>query len=461
MSEDIRDYGATPNDTTDDTDAIAAAMDAAGRNGTIYVPEGTYRIGGSGPQKLYPGRRQPAGISIVGDGAGKSIIKWRDGETGENGSPRGVRYDDSVDHGAVTIDSVTFDGNWQNISLPDSGKGSTAFGFIFDGSGSTSFSCTNVEWTGWWTNGGLARIGDISFSYCTFSEFGLGADSTTNANDGHGFNAGATSGEIIAEDCLFVRGSGVAVDHTDNATGDVRLRRCHVEEVGSGVVKNNPGTGTKYLENVSATNLSGSYVNNTLTDDIATRGVYNVPAHSNGGPLVMNNVLFNGGDWPAVLSEANFDISGDLIVVDNMNANGGQAAAWDVADGGYHDINRMSVVNTAAGSAFYIRGGASGQIQELRRQNNASGLGDTGGVTIGSDNPGVAPHSVDVPARSDVGAAVTTSSDDNTSTTEYGGYHQPGQGTLNWHEPMNENFASIETDVLALHARIEELEKKL
>ena len=40
----VLDYGATPNDDTDDTAAIQAAIDATPSGGTLYIPGGTYKI---------------------------------------------------------------------------------------------------------------------------------------------------------------------------------------------------------------------------------------------------------------------------------------------------------------------------------------------------------------------------------------------------------------------------------
>jgi len=46
-------------------------------------------------------------------------------------------------------------------------------------------------------------------------------------------------------------------------------------------------------------------------------------------------------------------------------------------------------------------------------------------------------------------------SDNNES---YGEYNQPEEGRNDWHVPLNENFKKIETDVLALHERVKQLE---
>src|SRR5215208_307945 len=45
---DVRDFGATPNDASDDTAAFEDAMAAAGANEVVYVPAGTYRVANVG-----------------------------------------------------------------------------------------------------------------------------------------------------------------------------------------------------------------------------------------------------------------------------------------------------------------------------------------------------------------------------------------------------------------------------
>jgi polygalacturonase len=58
-TRDITTYGATPNDSTDDTSAIQNAINAATAGDTIYIPNGTFNISGTITGK--------SGIKICGD----------------------------------------------------------------------------------------------------------------------------------------------------------------------------------------------------------------------------------------------------------------------------------------------------------------------------------------------------------------------------------------------------------
>ena len=209
---DIREYGATPDDGTDDTQAFRDAANQAGPGGTVFVPEGTFRIGAGVAEPLrVDGSIMPAGISFQGVSWDQSIVKWVDSSEYDSdslGSPRGLFYSPTLDHGEVTIKDMTWHGNWRNLGLNPDGKGSTAFGFVFQGRGETSFTAERVRWTDWWTNGGLALHPNCVFRRCDFMNCGLGPDAIAGSS-GHGFNAANESGEVLAEDCLFKNIAGL------------------------------------------------------------------------------------------------------------------------------------------------------------------------------------------------------------------------------------------------------------
>lgn len=66
----VKDYGAVGNDSTDDTTAIGAAFDSAiTNNGTVFFPQGVYKITSS-ISKIVSGR-----LAVIGVGGGSSIIR--------------------------------------------------------------------------------------------------------------------------------------------------------------------------------------------------------------------------------------------------------------------------------------------------------------------------------------------------------------------------------------------------
>jgi hypothetical protein len=71
----VLDYGAVGDNTTDNTAAFTAAL-AAAEGGTLFVPEGNYRITG---QLTMPGRTQ-----IIGEGPISSVIYYRTAATTTN-----------------------------------------------------------------------------------------------------------------------------------------------------------------------------------------------------------------------------------------------------------------------------------------------------------------------------------------------------------------------------------------
>ncbi|MBG88693.1 MAG: hypothetical protein CMO80_17575 [Verrucomicrobiales bacterium] len=72
---DITKFGATPNDTSDDTSAIEDAFAACGKagGGTVFIPSGTFIISRRGPES--PILEVPSNTTIRGEG-NASIIKY-------------------------------------------------------------------------------------------------------------------------------------------------------------------------------------------------------------------------------------------------------------------------------------------------------------------------------------------------------------------------------------------------
>jgi hypothetical protein len=71
----VKDYGAIGNGTTDDTTALAATITAASSGGTVFLPPGTYAFSSQLSLSV-------SGVSLVGAGAGASILRPTSGFSG-------------------------------------------------------------------------------------------------------------------------------------------------------------------------------------------------------------------------------------------------------------------------------------------------------------------------------------------------------------------------------------------
>lgn len=95
---DVREYGAIGRGENDDTDAFHSAMIAAGTNGTVFVPPGTY---------ICQLEIIESGLTLVGSGLG-AIIKAPDSVTSSTPAPVKILAD------GVILENLTIDGNRAN-----------------------------------------------------------------------------------------------------------------------------------------------------------------------------------------------------------------------------------------------------------------------------------------------------------------------------------------------------------
>ena len=183
---DVRDYGATGDGQSDDTQAIQDAIDDATDGDTVYVPEGTYLVSkdeskspGSQPLLLFDGDIHADNLTFRGDGPGTVILR--------------DTFEDSYNMIRVTnpggwtlkLDNFVLDGNTAESMYDESASSGLSFR---DTSASETGDMTleNVEVRNQGTIGFSIQYGGVIARYCTaHNNFGHGFSIATNKSGQH------------------------------------------------------------------------------------------------------------------------------------------------------------------------------------------------------------------------------------------------------------------------------------
>lgn len=416
-AENIRDYGAEPNPDDPDlqsavrnTEAIRAAATAAGKSGTIYIPSGTYYFGQEArTANLGFGENEPAGISMVGDGPGKSTLALTEHLDTEGESHVLFKYRD-VPHGDIEVRNIAIDGNYENIgNLIDAERASRAF--EMNGTGSIEFS--NVFFRGLYNTALRLRDFDASIDRCTFEEIGIGGKN--DGGSGHAVETYVTYGDTLSiTRCSFRRIGSFAVNWRFN-DGAIVIEDCHMRGTGTGIVKLSAG---------SRLEIRNSYLEphtEWVAEHITTPDG-GVPFHgrhlinrlferANRVPtVVMENVEFHDSTHEAFkIRQAPIELQGDMIALHEASGrfneqHGNNAVFRDYAWSGSAiqniRIDRISV-HDSAGTVFETPN-SYGTIETLNRRGN-TGLGTVGDIDINTDNKGEKPFQPAVVSQDEVG----------------------------------------------------------
>jgi hypothetical protein len=415
--ENILDYGAAPNPKDPGTRAAAAnlsalraAANAAGRGGTIYVPEGTYYYGhdGSGARFLnIYGYREPAGISIIGDGPERSVLAVSE-HMPDSQNHDGFYWWEDHDHGDVTIEQITLDGNYEQLGdLTAASSGSR--GLIIRDGASGTFGLANVRLRGWYTT--ALRLADVPGTAvnCSFEENAIGIHENTEGESvAHHANIRPARGnEFVFRRCYFARCSGDAVNISKNE-GRITLQRCYGESLGNGVHKISGGDvithehcywepHTEWLEN----NLTESVLEFPF---YGRNMIHRLTANTSVTPtLRLNNVEVRRTTARAIsVTTDGLTLEADTVAFhDNALRHRDHCFNSEGSDSGItFDVGQISVHDTR-GQVFNCDS-SSGRIADLIHDNNEE-LGETGDITIAAATEGGEPLTPDVPDRDQVG----------------------------------------------------------
>ncbi|WP_424005019.1 right-handed parallel beta-helix repeat-containing protein (plasmid) [Haloarcula salina] len=452
----VTDHGATPDDGTDDTAAIRAAADAAAPAGTVFFPAGTYDVGANSRLPLdFPEDGRWDDLTWKGEDYATTTIRLAGGQTKFH-SLWNVTPSTPISN--VTIEQLTINGNGRN---QDYGIG---VGIHADDIQGTT-SLIDCRFEDWANTGITCDTGDLVIKRCEFERCGHAAHRISGLA-GHGFSLN-TDGTVRVEDSVFKNMIGTDGDVMTGSGATLTMDRC----IGMGrteysaLLKINPGPSDVTIRRCISQNRGTMAVkSNPQTDDI--------------GSILLDNVLVDGSDRPAL----DFPAPGSVTVVDcafknvdrsDMRGYGIYTDGIDWSSSGPFSVHNVG--SNSDGEAVSIRNGG-GTISGLV-YDGVSGVGSADGTTLEGATRGD-PVSPDVPSLSEIGPVSSSSSTDgssdsdgststdgstdsgdSTETTDYGGYSKPAAGSLEWHVPLNENFESIEQDVRDLAQRIAELEK--
>lgn len=422
-AESIVDHGAEANpadpgleEAERNLDAIVDAATAAGDGGAIYVPSGTYFFGhteDSGPYLDF-GERAPPGISIYGDGPEASTLSITGtAPASEQSNQTGCNWSDGYDHGRVEIENIRLDGNYESLGdLREAGGGSV--GVEMNGRG--ELHLYNVYVRGWYMagvrGGGLIR----SARYCTFEENGIGNHNETQGNSisHHVMCRPPRDATFVASRCLFVNCSGSAINIRYN-DGNVKVRDCYAEGTGANFMKLSAGrfvqlrnvyheANTDALEELVDSQLIGAnFHGRNFIQSLSERGDH---------PVAVDTVHVesrNQTDYAFQSRDnrdnglANIMWTGDMVAIHNSNMVRDNEVIRTRSGGAFSgvSIGRLSVHDSDA--RIFETDGSDGLIATLNHDRNTYGLGNTGGIEIGTDNAGAEPFEPSVPSRSDVG----------------------------------------------------------
>lgn len=404
----IEEYGAVSGQDTRtvaqrNAEAIRHACHEAGREGTVYVPEGEYFFGGPDDGRIFQfGEEEPAGVSFVGEGPRESKLILT-ATIERNRSYRGFTYNgknSDVDHGNVTIRDLCFDGNYENLDMV---SGVTVWGFNVFGKGDFTFD--NVWIRGWWANGTRFTGPSVTIRGSTFQENAIGVARTNDTvTVGHHIVARPpANSSILVEDTEFLRCSGSVINRR-RYNGDVTMRRVWIRDAGSSVLKLSKTNGITRIENCYV-ELHTDWLERNLPQKIDMRGrwfLHRVYGADYTPTVILDRVEARDFTRGFILCYQHTDLifEGDKIAVHNAAIDEDREVAIRGDEGIHFDVYTMSVHDTD-GEMVFRAPGSTGAIQNLFRNGNGD-LGEVGDVTIG-DHPNSEPLDFDVVKRREVG----------------------------------------------------------
>lgn len=185
-------FGAAGDGITDDTQALQDAVDYCVQMGRqLFVPSGVYLI----DDEIYLSNltADGQGLTMTGEGRGKSIIKEKDGSTARRGRFAKMFYfwhgasGEKYRAGAYTFQDLTFNKNGAS-----------------NGQAPSSYAWEQAHIFSWASSGGTRECGAITFRQCEFvDKVGASINMPTTVT-------GVTHDSVVIDDCQSIDHPGLS-----------------------------------------------------------------------------------------------------------------------------------------------------------------------------------------------------------------------------------------------------------
>lgn len=354
----VKNYGAMGNGTTDDTEAIAKAVENVPTGGTLYFPTGTYRV-----DKI----DIKSDMTVRGDGW-SSVIKLNDNALSDHNNCLNIRGTSGERIRNVTVCNIKLDGNRVNNASTGASADSRLDGTLIQYADNITFD--NV----WMYNNGyhgaiLTNSSNVSFTNCKSSENGFrpihGHTGLSNIRiincycDNNGLGLDGGSGHLY--DAIYVFGvHGCVIEGNTikgNRTGCIAVSSentenndtfgisivgnacsCYLDENGDYI----PSTGDQYgtigitvsLDNTHNVTVTGNTVLNAyegiylragskgavVSSNSIERCYYGIEVSESSDSLITGNIIRNMGAQAIRMNKcSNISVNGNKILEDSDN----------------------------------------------------------------------------------------------------------------------------------------------
>lgn len=380
----IQDYGATPDDGTEDTQAIRDALADASSGDTVYFPEGTYDVRADDPSTqnaiaiTINGDIHADNLTLAGDG-GNSIIRLMGDHTGNHHVIR-VYVKSGIP--GLTIRDLRIDGNKSSQSATDGGH-NIHIGNANDGI-TNDILIENVWTVDASQNNLKINVNGVSVNRVT----------TTGAGDTHGIGVDVDQDVTPRVTIRNVYSANNAIHGLDAGGGNILVEDSVFENNGWGGKTTHEVRETTYRRVRFKNNDHMGYMRNGVESTISQRA-----------QVTFEDCISENNGWAGFVFGEDTDYSVGTILAVGNNETDSQTGNILVKGDSTLGATEIRSHDAANGSGLHSATSGSAQVDTYKHSGNPDGaLNKTQNLSIGTQENTSIENITSVPTASDVGA---------------------------------------------------------